>query len=387
MELFGPSKSGAYWTLGPNAPSGVLMRGASPGGFVEIACALPRNLKILAVARTAPRVLPEPRRCINGFQNGTICLQDTASSRVLAHDAPIGGLGDSVPMPAQDDGASSASFAVLPGRACRTDAVSPVCAMGRADYDGPNPGAGPWAAAPTASGASLALAFTTGGLGSLPVLTRTPPINLGEGLAPIARNRLGLLAFWLHAILLCAGVVILFRSNVQSASRSWLSYGKYLAGARVLSVSPCSSHAPLSDWVHHLSATPQTSAPLDSDSRTPSTHTGTGSLGGQRNSPGRALRAGNGVPPHGGAHNASTSSTTDIAAAPTAVVHAPDEINIMYWNIYHDFTSFKFKNQGLADKSPKKAWQHSLHASGGNRTLVSSIRGWLDYATDERRLP
>jgi hypothetical protein len=155
-------------------------------------------------------------------------------------------------------GAQFAASVLVPDTNCRT--VSHVSAPGDAREtvdNGPTPWADPWVLAPTASGASLAFALVTGCFGSLPELTRAPPIKLGTGLAPTFAARLGALAFWLHGLLLVACVVVLLKSGSQSRVPFWMSTGKLPAGALMMPQAFCSSNLPLSDYVHRVATTSQ----------------------------------------------------------------------------------------------------------------------------------
>ncbi|KAJ7681300.1 hypothetical protein B0H17DRAFT_1205971 [Mycena rosella] len=119
----------------------------------------------------------------------------------------MGGLADAARLLPQDGGALA--MAILPPDAWRcsvTFKTAPGTARATVD-EGPIPGADPWATALSSSGASLALAFATGNLGSSPGSSRTP-ILMGDGLALSA-----ILAFWLHALLLAACAVAFFTTS------------------------------------------------------------------------------------------------------------------------------------------------------------------------------
>jgi hypothetical protein len=159
MSLFTTSKSGIYWTLGPKALSGVLMRGASPGGLAKTACSRPLDDEVPAMTCTGPHVLSCLPWSADDAENGGSYPEYTLPSGVHAHYVPRQRPSD---VTCVFQKAQFAASVLVPDTNCRT--VSHVFAPGDAREtvdDGPTPWADPWALAPTASGASLAFALVT----------------------------------------------------------------------------------------------------------------------------------------------------------------------------------------------------------------------------------
>ncbi|KAJ7127266.1 hypothetical protein C8R43DRAFT_1134765 [Mycena crocata] len=213
MSTFQNSKSGLRWTLGPKAPSGVLMRGASPGGFSKTAESSLTSGSIGTVAQAGAGVFPVLR---------------TTAETASALDAALG-------------------VTHCP----RTTGLPSVLANARETIDeGPAQRAEFWAAAPTtASSASLALSPATGSAGSLPEFSRTPPIPIG---VVLAQPRQGAWIFWLHAALLLACAAGLLASNWRPIL--FRGHPMSLAGARLFPGMSCSCAVPFSDRVYRLAS-------------------------------------------------------------------------------------------------------------------------------------
>ncbi|KAJ7085345.1 hypothetical protein C8R43DRAFT_1142538 [Mycena crocata] len=249
MSTFQNSKSGLPWTLGPKAPSGVLMRGASPGGFSKTAESSLTYESIGTVAQAGAGVFPVLRTTaeVTQIEVGSHWL--TSGVILSGEDSVRAGCGaGGHPLP-PDDGARYARAVVFPDIGSRSVTQASVLANARETIDeGPAQRAEFWAAAPTtASGASLALSLATGSAGSLPEVSRTPPIPIG---VVLAQPRQGAWVFWLHAALLLACAAGLLTSNWRPTL--FREHTMSLAGARLFPGMSCSCAVPFSDRVYRL---------------------------------------------------------------------------------------------------------------------------------------
>ncbi|KAJ7158974.1 hypothetical protein C8R43DRAFT_1124613 [Mycena crocata] len=259
MSTFQNSKSGLRWTLGPKAPSGVLLRGASPGGFCKTAESSPTYEVIGTVAQAGAGMFP--------------ILRTTAEVARIEVGSPR--LTSGLIMPGKDSPRAGCGAWGLP-----QDTKIPFAAALCVE-EGPAQRAQFWAAASTtASSVSLALSLTTGSAGSLPKFSRTPPIPIG---VVLAQPRQGAWLFWLHTALLLACAAGLVASNWRPTL--FREHTMSLAGAHLFPGMSCSCAVPFSDRVYRLatcSDLPHVCA-MSASSGSTAVHSGPSAGGSQRN--------------------------------------------------------------------------------------------------------
>ncbi|KAJ7128644.1 hypothetical protein C8R44DRAFT_873340 [Mycena epipterygia] len=173
MSIFKAAQYGYSMALDLKIPPLGLLQGVSSTGLTKMGCALPQDDKAQLAAHLVPHVLSCLLWSADNAQKGAICPTHPSLLGVSTRAAPA--MADdacSLPHDIGDHQApgSSHKAAVLPpdaGRRSVTHTSMLGYAHGTAD-DGPKPGADSWAAAPTASGASLALGTATRCLGRYP---------------------------------------------------------------------------------------------------------------------------------------------------------------------------------------------------------------------------
>ncbi|KAJ7320689.1 hypothetical protein DFH08DRAFT_1034415 [Mycena albidolilacea] len=230
----------------------------------------------------------------------------------------------------QDDEVSPAAAVFLSDVKCYP--VNTVSALDHALEtfgDGPTSWADSWAADPTVSGVLLALALTTGDTRWLPDLARASLILIADVLAHRFKS------LWIYIALVMACAVVLFVTNKWSSP--YHREPPPVAGVRTRTgtASPSALLAAL-DWIHQLAAVPRYCVG-NSSSGTGDGHSDAASGGGQNNMRQAPDSQRHRAQPWRNTRTRISTSSSITTTAPDAVP-TPGELNIMYWNIYHEFT-------------------------------------------------